>query len=158
EGVGEQDSGKPAKAIAPLLDVAHRADGPAILVLGNTIKSGSHGRGSGVVEDRGGIVYEVRDATDFRPGGTKPWYTELPAAGREGWAERATRRQKRDRYVLAFTSSKFRVGSEPEPFALEINLSAEPWQLREVTDEIDQAGQPARAAAVAEQARAEQAA
>jgi hypothetical protein len=54
EGVGEQDSAKPAKAIAPLLDIAHRADGPAILVLGNTIKSGSHGRGSGVLEDRGG--------------------------------------------------------------------------------------------------------
>src|SRR5262249_7539138 len=104
EGVGEQDSAKPAKAIAPLLDLAHRADGPAILVLGNTIKSGSHGRGSGVLEDRGDIVYEVRDATTFTPSGTKPWWTELPAAGRDAWAERASRRQQRDRYVLAFVS------------------------------------------------------
>jgi hypothetical protein len=90
EGVGEQDSAKPAKAIAPLLDIAHRADGPAILILGNTIKSGSHGRGSGVVEDRGDIVYEVRDATDFTPSGRKPWWTELPASGRDAWAERAS--------------------------------------------------------------------
>ena len=29
EGVGEQDSGKPAKAIAPLLDICHRENGPA---------------------------------------------------------------------------------------------------------------------------------
>jgi hypothetical protein len=110
EGVGEQDSAKPAKAIAPLLDIAHRADGPAILVLGNTIKSGSHGRGCGVVEDRADLVYEVRDATDFTPSGTKDWWTELPPAGRDTWAERASRRKQRDRYVLAFVPSKFRVG------------------------------------------------
>jgi hypothetical protein len=157
EGVGEQDSAKPAKAIAPLLDIAHRADGPAILILGNTIKSGSHGRGSGVLEDRGDIVYEVRDATDFQPSGTKPWWTELPAAGREAWAERATRRQQRDRYVLAFVPSKFRVGIEPEPFALEIDLSTEPWQLREVTAALDQAAESARAQAAADKAKAEQA-
>jgi hypothetical protein len=157
EGVGEQDSAKPAKAIAPLLDIAHRADGPAILVLGNTIKSGSHGRGSGVFEDRADIVYEVRDATDFRPSGTKPWWTELPAAGRDTWAERATRRKKQDRYVLAFVPSKFRVGSEPEPFGLEIDLSAEPWQLHEVTAKLDQAAESARERAAADKAKAEQA-
>jgi hypothetical protein len=156
EGVGEQDSARPAQAIAPLLDIAHRANGPAILVLGNTIKSGSHGRGSGVVEDRGDIVYEVRDATDFRPSGTKPWWTELPASGRDAWAERATRRRQRDRYVLAFVPSKFRVGIEPDPFALEINLSEEPWQLRDVTAEIDRDGEAARTAAAAERTRAEQ--
>jgi hypothetical protein len=156
EGIGEQDSAKPAKAIAPLLDIAHRADGPAILVLGNTIKSGSHGRGSGVIEDRGDIALEIRDATGFQPSGTKPWWTELPAAGRDAWAERATRRTKQERYVLAFVPSKFRVGAEPEPFALEINLGAEPWSLREVTGELYAAGEAARARAAAEQAEAEQ--
>jgi hypothetical protein len=156
EGVGEQDSAKPAKAIAPLLDIAHRADGPAILVLGNTIKSGSHGRGSGVIEDRGDIALEIRDATGFQPSGTKPWWTELPAAGRDAWAERAVRRTKRERYVLAFVPSKFRVGEEPEPFALEINLGTEPWSLREVTGELDAAGEAARAQAAAERAEAEQ--
>jgi Bifunctional DNA primase/polymerase, N-terminal/AAA domain len=113
EGVGEQDSAKPSKAIAPLLDIAHRPNGPAMLVLGNTIKSGTHGRGSGVVEDRADISYEVRDATDLRPTGTKPWWTELPAAGRDAWAERATRRKGRDCIRLAFTQGKFRVGKEP---------------------------------------------
>ncbi len=155
EGIGEQDSSKPAKAIAPLLDIVHRAGGPAILVLGNTIKSGSHGRGSGVIEDRADIAYEVRDATGFQPSGTKEWWTELPAAGRADWAERATRRTKRDRYVLAFIPSKFRVGEEPEPFALEISLGAEPWSLREVTPELHAAGETARAQAAAERAEAE---
>jgi hypothetical protein len=157
EGVGEQDSSKPAKAIAPLLDIAHRAAGPAFLVLGNTIKSGSHGRGSGIIEDRADIAYEVRDATGFQPSGTKPWWTELPTAGRDAWAERATRRTKRDRYVLAFVPSKFRVGEEPEPFALEINLGAEPWSYREGTAELEQAGEAARARAAAEAAKAEEA-
>jgi hypothetical protein len=155
EGVGEQDSSKPAKAIAPLLDIVHRADGPAILVLGNTIKSGSHGRGSGVIEDRADIAYEVRDATGFQPSGTKDWWTELPAAGRDAWAERATRRTKRDRYVLAFISSKFRVGEEPDPFALELTFGAVPWSLREVTAELNAAGETARAQAAAERAEAE---
>jgi hypothetical protein len=156
EGIGEQDSAKPARAIAPLLDIAHRADGPAILLLGNTIKSGSHGRGSGVLEDRCDIVFEVRDATDFQPSGTKPWWLELPPAGRDAWADRATRRKQRDRYVLAFVPSKFRVGVEPEPFAFEINLGAEPWSYREVTAEFDAAGEAARARAAAETAQAEE--
>lgn len=36
EGVGEGDSAKPSKALASILDIAHREAGPAILVLGNT--------------------------------------------------------------------------------------------------------------------------
>jgi len=66
EGMGEQDSSKPARALAPLLDVCHRENGTAVLLLGNTIKSAQHSRGSGVVEDRADIVYEVRDTTGFR--------------------------------------------------------------------------------------------
>ncbi len=138
-----------------MLDIVHRADGPSILVLGNTIKSGSHGRGSGVIEDRADIAYEVRDATGFQPSGTKDWWTELPAAGREAWAERATRRTRRDRYVLAFVPSKFRVGEEPEPFALEITLAVVPWSLREVTAELNAAGEAARAQTEAERAATE---
>jgi hypothetical protein len=144
EGVGEQDSAKPSKALATLLDIARREDGPAILVLGNTIKSGAHGRGSGIVEDRGDIVYEVRDATDLRPSGFKPWVDELPPADAGSWAPRAARRQRRDTYCLAFVSTKFRIGEEPEPFILEVNLSTEPWTLGDVTDEVDRAGAEAR--------------
>jgi hypothetical protein len=52
--------------------------------------------------------------------------------------------------------SKFRVGSEPEPFALEIDLATEPWRLGDVTAEIDHAGEAARAQAAAEKAKAVQ--
>ncbi len=145
EGVGEQSSEKPSKAIAPLLDIAHREDGPAILLLGNVIKSGSHSRGSGVVEDRADIVYEVRDATDLRPSGSKPWIEELPPADAGSWVARASRRQRRDVYRLAFVPTKFRIGEEPEPFIIEIDLRTEPWTARDATDEVDQAGVQARA-------------
>ncbi len=159
EGVGEQDSGKPSKAIAPLLDIAHRADGPAIVILGNTIKSGAHSRGSGVVEDRADICFEIRDATDLRPTGTKDWWLELPAAGVEAWAARASRRKRRDQYRLAFIASKFRIGEEPLPFALEIDLAGEQWTFRDVTSELIQAGEQNREQADQEgQAQREQAA
>jgi hypothetical protein len=147
EGVGEQDSAKPSQAFAPLLDIAHREAGPAILVLGNTTRSAEHSRGSGIVEDRADIVYEVRDATDLKPTGTKPWWLELPAAGAGAWAERAARRKRRGTYRLAFVPSKFRIGEEPDPFVLEVDLSQEPWRLRDVTAEIVAAGEASRQAA-----------
>jgi hypothetical protein len=149
EGVGESDSAKPAAALASILDLAHREAGPAVLVLGNVVKSGTHSRGSGVVEDRADICYEVRDATDLQPTGGKPWWLELPPAGREAWAERAVRRKRRDRYRLAFVCSKYRLGEEPEPFLLEIDLGAEPWTLRDVTADLEAAEQAARTAAEA---------
>lgn len=149
EGVGEKDSAKPSRAIAPILDIARRSDGPAILVLGNTIKSAEHSRGSGVIEDRADICYEVRDATDLKPTGGKPWWQELAPAGAGAWAERAARRKRRSSYRLAFVPSKFRIGEEPEPFILEIDLSAEPWTMRDVTAEIVDAGESAKAEAEA---------
>jgi hypothetical protein len=144
EGVGEQDSAKPSRALAPLLDLCHRAAGPAIVILGNVIKSGAHSRGSGVVEDRADIAFEVRDCTDFTPSGTKDWWQELPPAGAHAWAERASRRRRRDTYRMAFVSSKFRIGEEPEPFAYELNLGTTPWCLRLCTEEILSAGREAQ--------------
>jgi hypothetical protein len=159
EGVGEQDSAKPSKAIASILDVAHAAAGPAILALGNTIKSGAHGRGSGVVEDRADLVFEVRDATGFQPTGTKPWWLELPAAGRADWGASAVRRQRRETYRLAFVPTKFRLGEAPDPYIVELDLRSSPWQYREVTAEVEAEGQAARATAAAErQARMDAAA
>ncbi len=146
EGVGEHDSEKPARALAPLLDIARRENGPAILVLGNTVRTGAHSRGSGVVEDRADIVYEVRDATGLQPTGTKPWIEELPPADAGAWQGRSTRRKQRDRYRLAFVPTKFRVGEEPEPFILEVNLSAGPWTLSDVTAEVDRVGAEVREA------------
>src|SRR5262249_8236307 len=132
EGIGEKDSAKPSKAIAPILDLAHRPGGPAILILGNVVKSGEHSRGSGVVEDRADIVFEIRDATDLKPSGRKDWWLELPPAGAGAWGERAGRRRQRDVYRLAFVPTKCRVGKEPEPFILELNLTTELWALTDV--------------------------
>jgi hypothetical protein len=144
EGVGEQDSSKPSRAIGAVLDVVRAKNGPAVLVLGNVIKSGAHSRGSGVIEDRADIVFEVRDATDLRPTGTKAWWEELPPAGAETWASRATRRRRRDSYRLAFIPSKYRVGEEPDPFVMEIDLSLESWTITNVTAELIAAGDAAQ--------------
>src|SRR5690348_6274784 len=85
EGIGEQSSEKPGKAMATLLNVARKPNGPAFLALGNTVRTGAHSRGSGTIEDRADIVFEVRDATGVIPTGTKPWWQELPPAGAEAW-------------------------------------------------------------------------
>jgi len=143
EGAGESDSAKPSRAIAPLLDIAHRATGPAILILGNTVRSGQHSRCSGVVEDRADICFEVRDATGLIPTGQKEWWEELPPAGAGDWAARASRRKRREKYRLAFVSSKFRIGEEPEPIMLEVDLS-DAWTVRDVTAEVVAAGDAAK--------------
>jgi len=137
EGVGEQDSGKPSRAIAPLLDIARREHGPAVLVLGNTVKSAQHSRGSGVIEDRADIVFEVRDATNLHPTGSKAWVEELPPCDASSWASRASRRKQRTKYRLAFVASKFRIGQEPEPFILEIDMSREPWTISDVSGQVN---------------------
>ncbi len=144
EGIGEQDSSKPAKAMAPLLDICHREGGPAVLLLGNTIKSAAHSRGSGVVEDRADIVFELRDGTDFKPTGNKPWIEELPARGAAEWRTRNARRQGRKTYRLALVATKFRDGEEPAPRMLEICTEDEPWTVSDVTDSIDAAGEAER--------------
>jgi hypothetical protein len=144
EGIGDQDSTRPSLALAPLLDIAHREDGPAVLLLGNTIKSGAHSRGSGVVEDRADIVFEVRDATNLRPTGKKPWLEELPPADAASWVGRSARRKRLSKYRLAFIASKFRIGEEPEPFIIEINLESDPWSISDVTGDVDREGQAER--------------
>lgn len=140
EGVGEQDSSKPSRAIAPILDIAHRENGPAVLVLGNCVKSATHSRGSGIVEDRADIVFEVRDATDFHPTGSKSWVEELPAQGASDWASRSSRRKLREQFRLAFICTKFRVGEEPAPFIREVDTATELWSVHDVTDAVDQEG------------------
>ncbi len=152
EGVGEQDSAKPSRALAPLLDVVRRTNGPAVMVLGNTTRDAKHSRGSGVIEDRADIVYETRDATEIQLTGKKVWFEELPPAGADFWASRASRRKQREKYRLAFVNSKFRVGPEPEPFVMEIDTTTDPWSVRDVTDEIDREGAEARHRKAAEKA------
>ncbi len=148
EGIGEKDSAKPSKALVPLLDIAHQTNGPAILILGNTIKSSEHSRGSGVIEDRADICFEVRDATDFQPSGEKDWWLELPKQSASDFGERAARRKKRSLFHLAFIPSKFRLGEEPEPFIFELNLAEIPWEVRNVTDQVVQGSKEAREAEI----------
>jgi hypothetical protein len=147
EGVGEQDSAKPSKAQAVLLDLAHRTNGPAVLVLANTTKAGEAGRGAGTLEDREEIVLELRDATGFTPSGRPDWWSELPDASRGSWADRAARRTQQDRLRLACVYSKFRVGVEPPPFVVEVDFTTSPWSLRLVTAEVVDAGEAAKQAA-----------
>jgi len=115
-----------------------------VVVLGNVIKSGAHSRGSGVVEDRGVIAFEVRDVTGFTPSGTKDWWCELPAAGADQWASRATRRKRRTTYRIAFVPSKFRIGGEPDPFVYQLDLGSDPWSFRLCTEDLLAAGHEAR--------------
>jgi DNA polymerase III delta prime subunit len=144
EGVGERDSAKPSRAMASLLDLARREKGPAVLLLNNVVKTGKYGRGSGIIEDRADIVYEARDATNFRPTGRRPWYQELPDAGRAAWADRAARRAGREFLWLALVPTKFRVGEEPAPWAVELDFRRLPYRCREVTEQLVQAGDQAR--------------
>ena len=150
EGIGEQDSAKPARAMGPLLDICHHADGPAVLLLGNTIKSGEHSRGSGVIEDRADIVFELRDGTDFTPTGSVPWIDELPAQGAKEWKTRSARRKGKSVFRLAMVATKFRLGEEPAPRMLEIDMASSPWTLRDVTTEVDAAGESERLRKVTE--------
>jgi hypothetical protein len=117
----------------------------AVLLLQNTTKDGTSFRGRGEWADRSDIIYEVRDATGFVPSVGDAWWEKLPEGGETEWAARATRRKGRTDYRLAFIPSKFRLGQEPEPFCLEINLPSQaPWTLRDVTDELRRAAKEAR--------------
>jgi hypothetical protein len=158
EGVGEQDSSKPSRAIAAVLDIARREGGPGVLILGNCVRTGKHSRGSGVIEDRSDIVLEVRDCTNFHPSGKKPWIEELPAADAASWASKSSRRKGQVKFRLAFIPTKFRIGEEPEPFAMEIDTTTNPWTMADVTNCIDQEGAAERERLAQERASAVRAA
>jgi hypothetical protein len=158
EGIGEQDSSKPSRAIAAVLDIARREKGPGVLILGNCVRTGKHSRGSGVIEDRSDIVLEVRDCTNFHPSGKKPWIEELPAADAASWASKSSRRKGQVKFRLAFIPTKFRIGEEPEPFAMEIDTTTNPWTMADVTDCIDQEGAAERERQTQEKASAVRAA
>src|SRR5207247_9447652 len=74
----------------------------------------------------------------------KPWHEELPPAGAEDWGGRASRRQKRAVYRLAFVPTKYRIGEEPEPLIYEVDHTTEPWQMRDVTADVISQGDAAQ--------------
>lgn len=137
EGVREGDGGETGKALASLLDIARK--GPAVMVLANTRRDGAVLRGSGVIQDRADIIFEIRDATGLKlQPGKESWIDSLPEATDASWSGRAKRRMQRDRYRLAVVPTKFRVGEEPASFVLEIALPEDsPWSITDVTEEVE---------------------
>src|SRR5207249_2700155 len=93
------------------------------------------------------------DITGWKPTGKLPWHEEMPPGGLEHWASRATRRTQRENTTsirVAFVNTKFRVDAdEPAPFAVEISSAAEPWTVRDITDEMVAAGDTAKEQALA---------
>jgi hypothetical protein len=140
EGVTEKEGKETTRILATVLDLIQR--GPAVLMLANCTKDALTVKGRGEWMDRVDIVYEARDATDFKPSGKKDWWLELPAAGEAAWGERAARRKSRTDYRLAFIPSKFRPGSWPIPFCLEIKVPEnDAWTIEDVTDQVIKAGE-----------------
>lgn len=153
EGTGEKDSRLPPIAISHILDIVHAENGPAVLVLMNTVKDGTHSRCSGVVEDRADAIFEVRDLTGVQFSGQAPWWEAMPIVGAKDWASRATRRKEREYYRMALVPSKFKLGGpEPSPFAVEIDFRTSPFSIRDITGEIDREGEESRQRKAAERA------
>jgi hypothetical protein len=141
EGAGEKDSRLPSIAMAHILDIAHGENGPAVLILMNTVKDGTHSRCNGTVEDRADAVFEVRDLTGVHFSGQKPWWEEMPVVAAKDWASRASRRKEQECFRLGFVASKFKLdGAEPSLFAVEVDFTTSPFSIRYITDEIDREG------------------
>jgi hypothetical protein len=143
EGITEKEGKQTTEVLATIIDVARK--GLAVLLLQNATKDGLNFKGREEWADRVDIIYELRDATDFVPTLKRPWWEELPEAHEGAWAARAARRKGRDDFRLAFIASKYRLGPEPEPFALELHLPAgEPWTLADVTETLQASGEAAQ--------------
>ena len=138
EGVSEKEGRQTQEFLATLKDLAHR--GPAILALDNTTKAATSYRGRGEKADAVDILYEARDITGWTPSTADAWWESLPEYGDHTWQQRATRRKGQKVLRIAFIPSKFRLGIEPEPFALEIDTTTTPWALADITEHIATAG------------------
>jgi hypothetical protein len=146
EGVTEKEGRQLTEALAILVDIARR--GAAIIVLHNCVKDGSSFKGRQDLVDRVDILYEVRDATGYLPRDEECWWEHLPEAAEWAWADRVKCRQGRSAFRLAFIPSKFRIGTQPDPFCLEISLPAgDEWTLTDVTASMLREGASAEEAA-----------
>jgi hypothetical protein len=111
-----------------------------VIALLNVPKDGKNYRGSGLIADRFDVLYEVRDITDLAPSPKgAAWWSTLAEAGEAAWQDRAARRKRRDDYRLAFVPSKFRIGQEPDPMAVELSLVPGNWEIRDVSAELVEA-------------------
>jgi hypothetical protein len=143
EGVSEKEGKQTQQYLATLKDLAQR--GPAILALDNTNKAAQNYRGRGEKGDAVDILYEARNITGWTPSQSGEWWEELPDFGEHTWQQRASRRKGQQVLRIAFIPSKFRLGMEPDPFALEIDTRQEPWTLTDCTAALATAGEEAAA-------------
>ena len=141
EGVSEKEGKETQEFLATLKDLARR--GPAVLALSNTVKSGLNFRGRGELADAVDVLYEARNITGWTPGQGDSWWEDLPDSGEHAWQQRATRRKGQSVLRVAFIPSKFRLGIEPDPFALEIDTTTVPWTLCDITADLAEAGEKA---------------
>jgi hypothetical protein len=141
EGVSEKEGRETQRFLATLKDLAQR--GLAIVALDNTIKADTNYRGRGEKADAVDILYEARDITNWTPT-QDDWWLDLPEAGDHTWASRASRHRQKTQMRIAFVASKFRLGMDPAPFAVEIDFRGDCWTLRDITAELVQTGEEAR--------------
>lgn len=97
-------------------------------------------RAAATIDDRIEVLYEVRDATGWKPDPKREsWWDCLPDPANEAFADRAKRRQGRKSFQLGFNVSKFRVAEWPPAWAVEVDMSTEPWTLKDITEEMENA-------------------
>lgn len=158
-GIDEREGGQNSDALAALLDIVQR--GPGALLIANTDKAAKSIRGSGILSDRADLIFEVRDATDFKP---RPkdevwWDGLVENQGEAAWAGRAKRRRGKTTFRLALIPSKTRIGPELEPRVLELALPADgPWTVNDVSVDVARAHERSRTEAVEQRQAREDAA
>jgi hypothetical protein len=148
-GIDERQGGQNSDALAALLDIIQR--GPGALIIANTTKTAASIRGSGILSDRADMIFEVRDATGFKPNPRQEvwWEGLVENQGESAWAGRARRRRGKTVFRLALVASKTRVGPEVDPRVLELALpNDEPWTVDDVTADVVGAHDRAKTEAV----------
>lgn len=140
-GVSEKEGAALQQALDTLRCVADK--GPAVVMLDNTTKGALSYRGRGEKTERVDVFYEVRDITTWTPEQPDSWWESLPSGDDAQWQARASRRKKQDTIRLAFVCRKMRWGEEPDPFGVEVDFTATPWTLTDITADIVSQGQTA---------------
>jgi hypothetical protein len=141
EGISEKEGKETQHYLATLKNLAY--NGPAVLALDNTNRSGLAYRGRGEKADAIEVLYEARNITGWVPPTDAEWWEHLPDYGDNAWQQSATRRMNQQVLRIAFTPTKFRLGIFPAAFALEIDTRNTPWLLQDITATLGTAGQDA---------------
>jgi hypothetical protein len=130
--LGTKDE-KPIKAV--LSTLATLCDrGASIMILVNTTKNGKTFKGPEEIKGRADIMYELRNATGFRPSNKKFWLTELlekPGSAYDEWNYKKEHTGA-DNLRVALAETKERYG-QILPQAIEISSKQIPWTVSDIT-------------------------